>query len=159
MRFFLMSCPKDRAIQKSGSQTKRCALQPAHRHADRVTTVGTFSGFLDFFSINLSSRIGPITRSCFGARVLLNKINQFPGLKQRQLCVAQPKQYFQKNSQFVFFSGHSLPAPLLRCYGIHLGYWYDYHISNIQKYSLGYFFVQLLHANNDQIILYVYFTH
>ena len=30
--------------------------------------------------------------------------------------------------------------------GLKSGYWYDYHISNIQKYSLGYFFVQLLHA-------------
>ena len=94
------SSPKDHAIRKSGSQTKRCALQPAHRHTDRVTTLGTLSGFLDFFPFNLSSRIGPITRSCFGAMVLLNKINQFqfPGLKQKQLCVAQPKQYFQKNS-------------------------------------------------------------
>ena len=72
------------------------ARTQTHRPSDYFGHPFRVSGFFPPF--NLSSRIGPITRSCFGAMVLLNKINQFPGLKQKQLCVAQPKQYFQKNS-------------------------------------------------------------
>ena len=44
------SCPKDHSTQKSDSQVKRCALQPGYRQTDtKVTTVGTLSGFQEFF--------------------------------------------------------------------------------------------------------------
>ena len=43
------SCPKDHAIQKLGSQVKRCALQLSDRQTDtKVETDDTLSGFQDF---------------------------------------------------------------------------------------------------------------
>ena len=94
MRFFLKSqgsCnPKIRFLDQKVCPVARTQT---HRPSDYFWHPFRVSGFFPF---NLSSRIGPITRSWFGAMVLLDKINQFPGLIQKQLCVAHPKQYFQK---------------------------------------------------------------